>query len=107
MVKMLSQRSHQNLGCARMHGWKTRDLAGGLAVSHRRGYQEAYLLDKHPDWVWMKPRLASEEEVCGCIAQNIWSGYGNLSILTPILPTIRALKNTPGVPPERPSVQSI
>lgn len=24
---------------------------------------EAYLLDKHPDWVWMKPRLASEEEV--------------------------------------------
>ena len=23
----------------------------------------AYLLDKHPDWVWMKPRLASEEEV--------------------------------------------
>jgi acetoin utilization deacetylase AcuC-like enzyme len=22
-----------------------------------------YLLDKHPDWVWMKPRLASEDEV--------------------------------------------
>src|SRR5262244_1760354 len=24
---------------------------------------EAYLLDKHPDWVWAKPRLATEEEV--------------------------------------------
>jgi acetoin utilization deacetylase AcuC-like enzyme len=24
---------------------------------------EAYLLDKHPDWVWIKPRLATEEEV--------------------------------------------
>ena len=24
---------------------------------------EAYLLDKHPDWVWKKPRLATEEEV--------------------------------------------
>jgi acetoin utilization deacetylase AcuC-like enzyme len=24
---------------------------------------EAYLLDKHPDWVWMKPRLASQKEV--------------------------------------------
>jgi acetoin utilization deacetylase AcuC-like enzyme len=24
---------------------------------------EAYFLDKHPDWVWMKPRLATEEEV--------------------------------------------
>ena len=24
---------------------------------------EAYLLDKHPDWDWIKPRLASEEEV--------------------------------------------
>src|SRR5208283_2057472 len=24
---------------------------------------EAYLLDKRPDWVWMKPRLASEKEV--------------------------------------------
>jgi acetoin utilization deacetylase AcuC-like enzyme len=24
---------------------------------------EAYLLDKHPDWVWIKPRLALENEV--------------------------------------------
>lgn len=24
---------------------------------------EAYLLDKHPDWIWMKPRLATVEEV--------------------------------------------
>jgi acetoin utilization deacetylase AcuC-like enzyme len=24
---------------------------------------EAYLLDKRPDWVWMKPRVATEEEV--------------------------------------------
>jgi acetoin utilization deacetylase AcuC-like enzyme len=24
---------------------------------------EAYLLDKHPDWVWIKPRLATEEEI--------------------------------------------
>jgi acetoin utilization deacetylase AcuC-like enzyme len=24
---------------------------------------QAYLLDKHPDWVWMKPRPATEEEV--------------------------------------------
>ena len=24
---------------------------------------EAHLLNKHPDWVWMRPRLASEEEV--------------------------------------------
>jgi acetoin utilization deacetylase AcuC-like enzyme len=24
---------------------------------------EAYLLDKHPDWVWIKPRLATENEV--------------------------------------------
>lgn len=24
---------------------------------------EAYLLDKHPDWVWIKPRLATAEEV--------------------------------------------
>lgn len=24
---------------------------------------QAYLLDKHPDWVWLKPRPASEEEV--------------------------------------------
>jgi acetoin utilization deacetylase AcuC-like enzyme len=24
---------------------------------------EAYLLDKHPDWVWHKPRLATEDEV--------------------------------------------
>jgi acetoin utilization deacetylase AcuC-like enzyme len=24
---------------------------------------EAYLLDKHPDWVWINPRLASETEV--------------------------------------------
>lgn len=24
---------------------------------------EAYLLDKHPDWVWMEPRLATIEEV--------------------------------------------
>jgi acetoin utilization deacetylase AcuC-like enzyme len=24
---------------------------------------EAYLLDKHPDWVWIRPRLATEEEV--------------------------------------------
>ena len=24
---------------------------------------EAYVLDKHPDWVWIKPRLALEAEV--------------------------------------------
>ena len=24
---------------------------------------EAYLLDKHPDWIWTKPRLATEEDV--------------------------------------------
>jgi acetoin utilization deacetylase AcuC-like enzyme len=24
---------------------------------------EAHLLDKHPDWVWIKPRLATENEV--------------------------------------------
>jgi len=24
---------------------------------------EAYLLDKHPDWVWMKPQVATEEEI--------------------------------------------
>ena len=24
---------------------------------------EAYVLDKHPDWVWIKPRLATENEV--------------------------------------------
>ena len=24
---------------------------------------EAYLLDRHPDWVWMKPRVATEEEI--------------------------------------------
>jgi hypothetical protein len=68
---------------------------------------EAYLLDKHPDWVWTKPRLPAKRRFCGRIAQNIWSDYGNRSISTLILPIIRALRNTPGVPPERPSVQSI
>ena len=24
---------------------------------------QAFLLDKHPDWVWMKPRLAIEDEI--------------------------------------------
>ena len=26
-------------------------------------HTQAYLLDKHPDWLWMKPRLASKAEV--------------------------------------------
>jgi acetoin utilization deacetylase AcuC-like enzyme len=31
---------------------------------------EAYLLDKHPDWVWMKPRLATIDEVLRVHAAN-------------------------------------
>src|SRR5271165_6847734 len=68
---------------------------------------EAYLLDKRPDWVWMKPRLASEKEVLRAHRPKHLE-----RLLQPVdfdadTPTIRALKNTPGVPPERPSVQSI
>ena len=43
----------------------------------------AYLLDKHPDWVWKKPRLAPKRKYCEPITQNIWSVFGCRSILTP------------------------
>ena len=66
---------------------------------------EAYLLDKRPEWIWLKPRLATEQEVLRVHRPTTSNGFGSRSILTMILLTIPELKNTLDVLPERRSVR--
>jgi acetoin utilization deacetylase AcuC-like enzyme len=68
---------------------------------------EAYVLDKHPDWVWIKRRLALEAEVLRAHHPKHLERLRKPVDLMLIPPTTLELKNTPDVLPEQRSAQSI
>src|SRR5271157_2074954 len=67
---------------------------------------ESYLLDKRPEWAWISPRLATEQEVL-----RVHHPKHLERLRVPVdfdsdTPIIRASKITPDVRPERRSLQS-
>jgi acetoin utilization deacetylase AcuC-like enzyme len=57
---------------------------------------EAYLLDKHPDWIWVRPKQASTEEVLRVHRPGHLDRLSQPIDLIPILRSIRELRDTRG-----------
>lgn len=65
---------------------------------------EAYLLDKHPEWVWINPRLATETEVLRAHHSNLLERLRKPVDFDADTRITRELKNTLDAPLERQSV---